>query len=169
MDRKETRYAVEHVNKDLFASVRRFLNLLVSSKGSYRLDSFWVKDVAPSLEQAEVINIDGNVASIGQNFESFVLRMVKTDPLFGEVLVGYRSFIQECLAEYDLKDDAIGRRLESIGSADEKIVYLTSILSEVSAKLEYMINRSQSMEATLSEMDTALSVVESILDENTDS
>lgn len=169
MDRKETKYAVERVNKDQFASIRRFLNLIVSSKGSFRLDSFWTRDITPALEAAQVINIDGNVASLGPNFESFVLRMAKTDPLFGEVLVGYRSFIQECFAEYDLKDDAIAKRLDSIGSADEKIVYLTSILSEVSAKLEYMVNRSQSMEATLAEMDTALSVVESILDENPDS
>ena len=55
-----------------------------------------------------------------------------------------------------------------MGSVDDKIMYLTTLVSTASAKLQYVVERNQLIESTLAEMDSALSVVESVIDENTD-
>ena len=52
--------------------------------------------------------------------------------------------------------------MQSISSTDEKILYLTSVLSDAYGKLSLAIEKTQSLEAKLAEMDLSLSVMESI-------
>ena len=169
MDRKEVKFAATTMPaRDEFDLTKRLVSLVVAKEGSFRTDEKWAHEAARGLVSENVVTVRGNLISVGSNFEPFLLSAIEVDSAFGESLYKYRSLIQQRIREFDLSDDAILVRLESMGSVDDKIMYLTTLVSTASARLQYVVERNQLIESTLAEMDSALSVVESVIDENTD-
>jgi hypothetical protein len=169
MDRKVVKFAATTMPvRDQFDQIKRLLNLVVAKEGTFRTDEKWAHEAARGLVGENVVTVRGNLISVGSNFEPFLLSAIAVDSAFGEALYKYRTLIQQRISEFDLSDDTILMHLESMGSIDDKIMYLTTLVSTTSAKLKYIVERSQMIESTLAEMDSALSVVESVLDENTD-
>ena len=169
MNRKEVKFAATTMPaRDQFDLTKRLVSLVVAKEGSFRTDEKWAHEAARELVSENVVTVRGNLISVGSNFEPFLLSAIEVDSAFGESLYKYRSLIQRRIREFDLSDDSILVNLESMGSVDDKIMYLTTLVSTASAKLQYVVERNQLIESTLAEMDSALSVVESVLDENTD-
>jgi len=168
MDRKEVKFAATTMPaRDQFDAVKRLLTLVVAKDGTFRTDEKWAHEVARSLTDQNVVRVSGDMISVGSNFEPYLLSAANIDSAFTETLFHYRELIHQKIKEYDLCDDAISEHLNSLGSVDDKIMYLTSMVSSTSAKLQHIIERNTMVEAMLAEVDSALSVVESVLDENT--
>jgi|14BtaG_2_1085337.scaffolds.fasta_scaffold00434_7 hypothetical protein len=170
MNRKEVKFAATTMPvRDQFDHTKRLVGLVVAKEGTFRTDEKWAHDAASSLADQNVVSVRGDIISIGPNFEPFLLSAISADAAFGDTLYQYRSLIHQRIKEFDLSDDAVSEHLESLGSVDDKIMYLTTLVSSTSAKLKSVLEKSQLLESTMAEIDSALSVVESVLDENTHS
>jgi hypothetical protein len=143
-------------------SVVRLLDIMLSQDGVIRTNEKWVWDAARPLVATGVLNSSKNVLSFGAAFETFLINFGDVNPSFKRILFDYRSLIAERVKEFDLSSDEVTQNLMSLTSTDDKIIYLTSVISSTFAKMEKMIEKTQALEAAFSEMDTALSVVETI-------
>ena len=160
---KVVRHAItETIKNTPVADVKRAIDLLISKDGVFRTDERWVHDALRPLADEGVVTQDGSTISIGSNFETYLLNSCENYPEFSESLIGYRSLVQQKIEEYDVVDSDVMNKLQSIASTDEKLVYLTSVISETFGKLSKAIETTQALEAKLAEMDMSLSVMESI-------
>ena len=119
-------------------------------------------DALKHLVDEGVVNQEGATLSLGSNFENYLLATRANFPEFDHTLIEYRALIQSKIEEYDVAESSVMDKLQSISSTDEKILYLTSVLSDAYGKLSLAIEKTQSLEAKLAEMDLSLSVMESI-------
>lgn len=160
---KVVRHAItETIKNTPVADVKRAIDLLIAKDGVFRTDERWVHDALKPLVDEGVVTQDGSTISIGNNFETYLLNSCEHYPEFSDSLIGYRSLVQQKIEEYDVVDSAVMDRLQTISSTDEKIVYLTSVISDTFGKLSKAIEKTQALEAKLAEMDVSLSVMESI-------
>lgn len=148
-----------HIQND---DVVRLLDTILAQDGVIRTNEKWVWDAARPLLATGVLNSSENVLSLGAAFETFLLNFGDDNPSFKRILFDYRSLISERVKEFDLSNDEVTHTLMSLTSTDDKIIYLTSVISSTFAKMEKMIEKTQALEAAFSEMDAALSVVETI-------
>ena len=160
---KVVRHAItETIKNTPVTDVKRAIDLLISKDGVFRTDERWVHDALRPLADEGVVTQDGSTISIGSNFETYLLNSCENYPEFSESLIGYRSLVQQKIEEYDVVDSDVMNKLQSIASTDEKLVYLTSVISETFGKLSKAIETTQTLEAKLAEMDMSLSVMESM-------
>jgi len=157
-----THAITESTTNTQVANTKRAIDLLISKDGVFRTDERWVHDALKPLHEAGGVTQEGQTIAIGSNFETYLLNSCENYPEFSDSLVGYRSLVQQKIEEYDVADSAVMDKLQSISSTDEKIVYLTSVVSEAYGKLSKAIEQTQALEAKLAEMDVSLSVMESI-------
>lgn len=147
----------------------RLLDFVVSKDGVFRTSERWAWDAARPLIRDGVLSHDGETISAGVKFEEFLVEHSKDSDDLKTILSKYRSYIADRIQEYNLSNDKVMSHLQTLSSVDDKIIYLTSVVSQTFAKLDHMIEKTQLLEATLSEMDTALSVMETVtFDENSD-
>jgi hypothetical protein len=156
--------------RDPDAPLKRAVDLLIAKNGAFRTDERWVWDATHEAVALGVIKVeDDNTLAIGHDFEQFLLKMTETNSAYAGSLSAYRSLLRDRVEEFDLRDNDIMQKLHSLSSADDKIIYLTNLLSSVLAKTEYIVEKTTSFEAKLAEIDVSLSVIESMtFDEDTD-
>ena len=149
---------------------KRVLDLLIAKDGAFRTTERWVWEATKDLVKQGVVQVeDESTLTIGPDFEQFLLKMSSVDSSFNSTLASYRALLNDQIDRYSVRDDAVMEKLTSLATADEKIVYLTSVLSETYAKTAQMIAKTTALEAKLAELDVALSVLESMtFDEDSD-
>jgi hypothetical protein len=160
--KKVTHALSETIRPDPVKDVKRALDLLIAKNGVFRTSEKWVHDSLAPLIKEGYITQDDTCLSIGEDFEGFLLGVVSRNTDFTETLINYRSYIQSKLGEYDVAESEVMQELQSIASTDEKIIFLTSIISSTFGKLGVALEKTQSLEAKLAEMDISLSLMESI-------
>ncbi len=150
--------------------VKRVLDLLIAKDGAFRTTERWVWEASKDLVKQGIVQIeDESTLTIGPDFEPFLLKMSSVDSSFTTTLSSYRSLLNEQIDRYNVRENAVMDKLASLSTADEKIIYLTSLLSETYAKMSKVIQNTTAMEARLAELDVSLSVLESMtFDEDSD-
>tara|TARA_B100000902_G_scaffold26214_1_gene31546 strand:+ start:20801 stop:21310 length:510 start_codon:yes stop_codon:yes gene_type:complete len=167
--KKVTHAITETIRLDSTKDTIRALDLLIAKDGVFRTSEKWVHDSLRLLIKEGYVNQDGTCLSIGENFEEFLLHVISENTNFTPTLVSYRSLIQKKLNEYDVAESEVMQHLNSITSTDEKLIYLTSVVSDTFGKLGIALEKTHALEAKLAEMDLSLSVMESItFDEDSD-
>jgi len=171
MDKKIVREAVSPVPiPSLSEKTHRAVELLIAKEGVFRTNESWVHTALQPLIKSGHVNVDGNIISIGKNFEFFLLDMSNTSASYNSTLKKYRELVASNVEKYDVTNFDVMDKVASIKSTDEKIVYLTSVLADTFGKLEEALNRTSHLENLCREMDISLSVMESItFDESSDS
>lgn len=169
MDIKTVSHAVgNYIKPDDSEKVERALSILISKDGAFRTDEKWVYSALKDYIKAGYVKVDGNVLCIGADFESLLISLTSTNPRFSNLLLDYRRYITDLAKEYNVTDSQVLDRLGTMKSTDEKIIYLTQVLSDTYGKLDKALQRTQELEAKLREMDISLSVMESITFEDSD-
>ena len=160
---KVVRHALtEKVGYTPIQDTKRAIDLIIAKDGVFRTEEKWVHDALKHLVDEGVVNQEGATLSLGSNFENYLLATRANFPEFDHTLIEYRALIQSKIEEYDVAESSVMDKLQRISSTDEKILYLTSVLSDAYGKLSLAIEKTQSLEAKLAEMDLSLSVMESI-------
>jgi hypothetical protein len=160
--KKVTHAITETIRLDSTKDTIRALDLLIAKDGVFRTSEKWVHDSLQLLIKEGYVNQDGTCLSIGENFENFLLQVISDNTDFTDTLISYRSLVQKKLNEYDVAESEVMQELNSIASTEEKIIYLTSVISSTFGKLGVALEKTQALEARLAEMDISLSVMESI-------
>ena len=160
--KKVTHAITETIRPDSTKDTIRALDLLIAKDGVFRTSEKWVHDSLQLLIKEGYVNQDGACLSIGENFENFLLQVISHNTDFTNTLISYRSLVQKKLNEYDVAESEVMQELNSIASTEEKIIYLTSVISSTFGKLGVALEKTQALEARLAEMDISLSVMESI-------
>ena len=160
--KKVTHAITETIRPDSTKDTIRALDLLIAKDGVFRTNEKWVHDSLQLLIKEGYVNQDGACLSIGENFENFLLQVISHNTDFTDTLISYRSLVQKKLNEYDVAESEVMQELNSIASTEEKIIYLTSVISSTFGKLGVALEKTQALEARLAEMDISLSVMESI-------
>lgn len=160
--KKVTHAITETIRLDSTKDTIRALDLLIAKDGVFRTSEKWVHDSLQLLIKEGYVNQDGACLSIGENFENFLLQVISHNTDFTDTLISYRSLVQKKLNEYDVAESEVMQELNSIASTEEKIIYLTSVISSTFGKLGVALEKTQALEARLAEMDISLSVMESI-------
>jgi hypothetical protein len=160
--KKVTHAITETIRPDSTKDIIRALDLLIAKDGVFRTSEKWVHDSLQLLIKEGYVNQDGTCLSIGENFENFLLHVISDNTDFTNTLISYRSLVQKKLNEYDVAESEVMQELNSIASTEEKIIYLTSVVSSTFEKLGVALDKTQALEARLAEMDISLSVMESI-------
>ena len=160
--KKVTHAITETIRLDSTKDTIRALDLLIAKDGVFRTSEKWVHDSLQLLIKEGYVNQDGTCLSIGENFENFLLHVISDNTDFTNTLISYRSLVQKKLNEYDVAESEVMQELNSIASTEEKIIYLTSVVSSTFEKLGVALDKTQALEARLAEMDISLSVMESI-------
>jgi hypothetical protein len=160
--KKVTHAITETIRPDSNKDIIRALDLLIAKDGVFRTSEKWVHDSLQLLIKEGYVNQDGTCLSIGENFENFLLHVISDNTDFTNTLISYRSLVQKKLNEYDVAESEVMQELNSIASTEEKIIYLTSVVSSTFEKLGVALDKTQALEARLAEMDISLSVMESI-------
>ena len=151
-------------------SLHRVLSLVIARDGVFRSEEKWLHDLVDSLVRDGYLNRDGATISLGVNIESLLLHLSGASEKFLTVLKDYRIFVRSKAEEFNVIDTDVFQNIDQMHTTDEKISYLTSLLAESTAKLSVALDRAQSLEAKINEMDLSLSVLESMsTDENFDS
>jgi len=160
--KKVTHAITETIRPDSNKDTIRALDLLIAKDGVFRTGEKWVHDSLQLLIKEGYVNQEGTCLSIGENFENFLLHVIAENANFTDTLISYRSLVQKKLNEYDVAESEVMQQLNSIVSTEEKIIYLTSVVSSTFGKLGVALEKTQALEAKLAEMDISLSVMESI-------
>jgi hypothetical protein len=147
----------------------RAIELLIAKDGVFRTNEKWVYSALRQLVAEGYVTLDDNVISIGNNFESLLLNLAARDSRYAPVVGKYRIMVRDAVAKYDVQDFEVMESVHGIKNTEEKIIYLTSVLSETFGKLGVALENISRLEALIKEMDVSLSVMESMtFDEDSD-
>lgn len=171
MEQKVTQHAF--VRLPMPSNISRFMravDLLVSKGGTLRTDERSMYDALLPAIKARHVVVDGNVISIGENFEQMLMSLAQDEPGFLSIFMEYRKLVSSLVDKYSVVDSNIMSNVSNIVNTDEKIIYLASVLAETAGKVDVIIDKVNAIEALCSEINLSLSVVESItFDENPNS
>lgn len=151
-------------------STIKALDLLISRGGIFRSSEQWVYDaLRPLIESGHVLTDNGWIF-IHDDFEGALLDLAAHDPSLSRLVVSYRALMRDKLDVYETDNNFVAAQLSNIVSVLGKLEAISSILSNISLRVDDLSERVSKFEGQLYEIDTALAVVESVLNhEATDS
>lgn len=150
-------------------AVAKALQLLVAKGGVFRTDEKWVYTSLRPLINAGYVNVSGNVLTIGTDFDTYLLSASRTNSEFIEIYTAYREWLLSNREQLSDKDNEVLDALDHFPTADQKIMYLGNLVSELSGSVNALTEIVENCVASINDLTLALNVVESVIyNENTD-
>ena len=144
-------------------SVLKALDLLIARGGVMRVAERWVFDALQPFADSGYVSFDRDWVSFADDFEGLLLDLASFNPAASPLLVSYRALMRDKQQVYTDTDNFVAAKIADTVSVIGKLEVISAIISDLSKKLSDICERVPTLESQMYEIDTALAIVESVL------
>lgn len=147
----------------------RALSLLVSQGGTVNTSERWFHTAVSGLVKNGVLRREEYRVSLGDNFESTLIDLMKVDPDFVDIYREYRGWVTSMSDIEGLEDNEAFEEIQRFHTTDQQLMYAAYLISDLSSQVAALREVVSNMATRLNEMSINQSVLEAVVyDADTD-